>query len=327
MKLRKGGKDQAAALLRDAWRHLAAARFDDAEELCRLALTRRPDHPEAWLVVGKARMGQRRWSDAEAALAHGCSLCPGFAGLHAALGHLYLELNRFGDAMGPIENCVLLDATAADQRATLVAIYGTLAFTTFSERSKVAMTVCLADPALTHSLMRRAWLSLVRLDPEEASTLELLDAPDYDSFCALVTDNRLSSWEASALLSLGLRRFLVADSAFERGLTFARRWFLQSGAAAERHLSLLCTLARYCFLAEHALVCEEDTSGLPTHPGTPSDVARLACYRPLADHPDAASFRELSKEPAYRDLIDVTVREPLEDKAVAERVVQVAPVA
>lgn len=279
------------------------------------------------MVLGNVRMAQRRWSDAEAVLAHGCSLNPGFARLHAALGQLYLELHRFGDAMGPIENCVLLDPAAGDQRATLVAIYGTCTFATFSERSKVAMTVCLADPALMHTLMRRAWWSLLRLDPDEASTRELFDAPDYDAFCALATDDRLSRWEASAFVCLGLRRFLVADPAFERGLTWARRWFLQAGASAERHLPLLCALARYCFLAEYALVCEEDIAGLPTHPATPGEVARLACYRPLAGHPDAATFRELSEEPAYRDLVDVTVREPTEEKAIAERVVEIAPVA
>jgi SAM-dependent methyltransferase len=327
MKLRKGGTALSSTVLRDARRHLAGARFDDAEELCRLLLTRSPEHPEAWLVLGQVRMGQRRWSDAEAVLAHGCSICPGFVGLHAALGQLYLELDRFGDAMGPIENCVLLDPAASDQRATLVAVYGTRTFATFSERSKVAMTVCLADPALTHSLMRRAWLSLLRLDPEEASTLELLDAPDYDSFCRLATDNRLSNWEASAFVSLGLRRFLVADPAFERGLTRARAWFLQHGVSAERHLPLVCMLARYCFLAEYALVCEEDISVLPTLPTTPGEVARLACYRPLSGHPDAGTFHELSQEPAYRELIDATVREPVEDNAIAERVVEVAPVA
>ena len=228
MKLRKRGIAEPAALLRDARRHCAAARFGDAEELCRLALARKPNHPEAALVLGKALIGQRRWAEAEAVLVHACSLSPGLAETHAALGQLYLELHRFGDAMGPIENCVLLDPTAGAQRATLVAIYGTLTFATFSERSKVAMIICLADPALTHSLMRRAWLSLLRLDPEGASTLELLDADDYESFCALATADRLSSWEASAFVSLGLRRFLVADAAFERGLTLARRWFLQS---------------------------------------------------------------------------------------------------
>jgi SAM-dependent methyltransferase len=327
MKSRKRGTAEPSTLLRDARRHLTAARFDEAEEVCRLLLTRSPGHPEAWMVLGQVRMGQRRWSDAEAVLAQGCRLDPGFAGLHATLGQLYLELHRFADAMGPIENCVLLDPAAGSQRATLVAIYGMRAFATFSERSKVAMTVCLADPALTHTLMRRAWLSLLRLDPEEASTVELLDAPDFDSFCALATDDRLSSWEASAFVSLGLRRFLVADPAFERGLTLARRWFLQSGASAERHLPLLCTLARYCFLAEYALECEEDIAWLWAHPTTPGEVARLACYRPLAGHPDAATFRELSEEPAYRDLIDVTVCEPIEEKAIAERVVVVAPVA
>ena len=327
MKPPKRGAAEPATLLRDARRHLSAGRFDAAEELSRLVLMRSPGDPEAWVILGKALTGLRRPSDAEAVLAHGCSLNPGFAGLHAALGQLYIELNRFGDAVGPIENCVLLDPAAGDQRAKLVALYGIRAFAAFSERSKVEMTICLADPALTHSLIRRAWLSLLRLDPEEARTLELLDAPDYDAFCALATDERLSSWEASAFISLGLRRFLVADPAFERGLTWARRWLLQAGASADRHLSLVCSLARYCFLTEYVLACEEDVSGLPTHPTTPGEVARLACYRPLADHPDAATFRQLSEEPAYRDLIDVIVREPLEEKAIAERIVEVAPVA
>jgi SAM-dependent methyltransferase/tetratricopeptide (TPR) repeat protein len=326
MKSQKRGMAESAMLLRDAKRNLDAARLGEAEELCQLALRRSPNQPEAALVLGKVLIGQQRWSEAEAVLVRACSLNPGVAELHAALGQLYLELHRFGDAMGPMENCVLLDPAAGSQRATLVAIYGTLAFAMFSERSKVAMIICLADPALTHSLMRRAWLSLLRLDPEEASTLELLDAHDYQSFCALATADRLSTWEASAFVSLGLRRFLVADAAFERGLTLARRWFLQAGPAADRHLPLLCTLARYCFLAEYALVCEEDIAGLSGHPTTAAEVARLACYRPLAGHPDAATFRELSEEPAYRDLIDVTMREPIEEKAIAERVVEVAPV-
>jgi SAM-dependent methyltransferase/tetratricopeptide (TPR) repeat protein len=330
MKSRRRGTAEPLTLLGNARRHLAAGRFDEAEELCRLLLAHHPDVPEAWVALGQVRVGQRRAADAEAVLAHGCSLHPGFAGLHAALGQLYLELHRFGDAMGPIENCVLLDPAAGGERARLVAIYATRVFATFSERSKVAMTICLADPALTHSLMRHAWLSLLRLDPEEASTIELLDAPDYDSFCRLATAERLLNWEGSAFLSLGLRRFLVADTAFERGLTFARRWFSEDGARAERHLAVLCSLARYCHLTEYALVCDggdRDIAELPAQPATPGDVARLACYRTLADHPDVATFRELSDEPAYRDLIDVTVREPIEEKAIAERIVEVAPIA
>ncbi|MES1210246.1 MAG: class I SAM-dependent methyltransferase, partial [Pseudomonadota bacterium] len=92
----------------------------------------------------------------------------------------------------------------------------------------------------------------------------------------------------------------------------------------------LCALARYCFFTEYALICEEDTAGLDAglaaHPATPGDVARLACYRPLAEHPDAATFGALSEEPVYRELIDVTVRDPVHEKAIAARVVAVAPV-
>jgi len=227
-------------------RHVAGRPLGDAEELCRLVLTRSPNHPEAWMVLGKGLIGERRWSEAEVVLAHGCSLSPGLAELHAALGQLYLELHRFGDAMGPIENCVLLDPAAGKERATLVAILR------HARLCDVQRAVESGDdrlPGRPGSDAQPDAACLVEPVAPRPGRGKHAGAPrrcDYESFCALATEDRLSSWEASAFVSLGLRRFLVADPAFERGLTLARRWFLQAGPSADRHLPLLCTLARYC---------------------------------------------------------------------------------
>jgi len=277
------------------------------------------------MVSGEVQMALQRWDDAERLLLHGCAMHPGHAGLHAALGRLYLQLQRFGDAMGPFESCVLLDPAAAAHRATLVAIYQTRAFTSPSERSTLAMTACLADPSLTHTLMHRAWLSLLRLDPGVADIRELLIAPDYASFCALVTSDRLAAWQSSEFVNGGLRRFLVADAVFERGLTFARRWFYENRDAADRFLPLLCTLARQCFLSEYAFACGEDVARLPDRPATAGEVALRACYRPLASHPDADTFLALSGEPSYRELVRMTVDEPRKEHALVPSIPTLSP--
>jgi SAM-dependent methyltransferase len=46
----------------------------------------------------------------------------------------------------------------------------------------------------------------------------------------------------------------------------------------------------------------------------------------LYNHPEVASFRQLSDEPAYRELIDLTVAERFEDEAIAERIPELVPV-
>jgi ubiquinone/menaquinone biosynthesis C-methylase UbiE len=310
--------DDSAAALQEAEDHLTAGRFDLAEALCVSRLAADPRQTPFLILLSFVRMKQGRWSEAETILVGGCALHPTDVGLRATLGNLYVLQGRLGDAVEPLQTCVLLEPGRRDHRVALVAVYEKRSFTSFSESAKQAMLACLADDALTHGLMTRAWLSLLRLDPQSAGVLRLFGASGYEVFRDQVTPELLFDWQGNELLNGGLTRFLVPDPTIERGLTHTRRWFFerwsQQGAPAlERHLPLLCTLARACFFDEYVLETSEDHSPLSRSLATPAEVALLGCYEPLHPHEHSRRLASLSDRQCYRDLTRIQIEEPLKE--------------
>lgn len=312
-----------AGLGGEAAQHLAAGRLQTAEEMCLRSLAAMPDEPGALLTLGQVLAAQTRWSEAEAVWRHGRARHPSVVGFPAALGRLYIHQQRLAEAVEPLEDCVLMDPSVrdhrdppvGDHRATLVAVYHSRRFASFSDDSKRAIVACLADDALAHHLMQGAWLSLLRLDPSARDLLALFDDPDFESFSRRVTPALLSSWKQNGLLTAGMERFLITDPAIERGLTFTRRWFFEHRSETAGSLTLLCDLARYCFLTEYVFVAVEDHSSLRQGPRTAADVALLACYEPLHAVQGVERLSRYSDAPCYRRLMDVQVEEPEQELA------------
>ncbi|MES1209673.1 MAG: hypothetical protein ABUS79_27370, partial [Pseudomonadota bacterium] len=337
------------ALVAKAQAHLGAGRLAAAEETCHRLLSVLPDHPAGLMILCIVWLRQGNVADAELLLDRGATLYPTVAGFHSTLARVRLQLGKIAQAMEPLEACVLLEVEARDQandqasnqasndarehRLSLAAVYQTRLFASFSPQSKRAMSACLADDALAHSLMNKAWLSLLRLDPEAAPLLKIFASDSYESFAAAMTPALLSDWEANDFLNAGLARFLVADPAIERGLMFTRRWFFQrlyspnaattpNAAEVDDFLPLLCTLARYCFHTEYVFDATEDWKGLSAHVTTAARAALLGCYQPLFRcalvHSGAgrlAALSTLSPHPGFQDLIRIQVTEPLAEIA------------
>ena len=302
------------ALAREAERLLRIGRASDAERVCKSILKSVPDQPKALMISSSIFMAAGRWAEAEAALLSGCAAHPRSVLFHAALGRLYLQLNQHPQAVVPLENCVLLEPGTREHRVTLLGLYRTRRFASFSEASRLAMLACLADDTLTHSLLSQAWLSLLRVDPDAQPLFALFDgALSYPEFRAAIVPDLTLALQNHALFQAGLRRFLVTDVAVERGLTFLRRWlFEQPRQELPRYLLLLCALARYCLLTEYVFECEESYAALREDASTPAVVALLACYEASCELGPAAQsdVARLSAEPCYRDLIQAWLEEP-----------------
>ncbi len=316
-------------LAKEAERLLSVGRVAEAECTAYALLAAVPDHPTGLMILGVVCMAASRWTEAELLLQRGCATHPHIVGFHGALGQLRLRLNQPAAAVEPLENCVLLDPATRDHRARLLAVYQTLAFVTFSDASKQAMLACLADDTLTHSLMHKAWLSLLRIDPEATDILALFDeASDHPTFRARLTStpSLLQAIQGHRLLQRGLERFLAADVAIERGLTFVRRWLFEHRRDLDGLLPLVCALARYCFLSEYVFNTEEDYAELRTDTPTPVGVALYACYEPLWMHERATELSRLSAEPCYRELMRIVVEEPLEEKSLSSAIPSLSPI-
>lgn len=317
------------ALAEEAEWLLSIGRTADAERVCHALLAAVPDHVTGLMILGALCMAAGRSTEAELVLLRGCAAHPHIVGFHAALAQLRVQLDQGSKAMEPLENCVLLDPATRDHRARLVAVYQALSFVTFSEESKQAMLVCLADDTLTHSLMHKAWLSLLRVDPESAGILALFDqAEDYPSFRARLTSTPalLQAIQNHQLLQRGLERFLAADLAIERGLTFLRRWFFEHRRDLPGFLPILCSLGRYCFLTEYVFNTEEDFAELRVDAQTPAAVALWACYEAPWVHERVTQLARLTDEPCFRELVRILIQEPLEEQSLRATIPSVSPI-
>lgn len=317
---RQSNSIDPAALAEQAEQLLRNGHSAQAESVSRALLARVPDQVTALMILSVICMASGRLAEAEATLRRGVRAHPLVAGFHVALGRLCLDSNRHGEALIFLENCVLLEPDSQDHRVALVALYQTRLFSTFSEASRLALLACLADQTLTHSSLHRAWLSLLRVDPAAAFVLRVFDgAREYESFRAQVTPDFLAAVRDQELLQRGLMRFLAADVAIERGLTFLRRWCLENRHELREWFSLLCELSRYCFLSEYVFDAPEDWSCLRDDQSTAEAVALLAAYTPadgeLSDH-EMLRLASLSDQACYQDLIRFWLREPREERLI-----------
>jgi SAM-dependent methyltransferase len=250
-------------------------------------------------------------------------------------------------------------------RSTLVAVYEHRQFAAFSQEAKLAMLACLADEGLTHTLMSRAWWSLVRLDPASAELLAWFASPDDAAFASAATPERWAAFQGNELLCAGLRRFIVPDPLVERGVGFARRWFLEAwlrspsrsaspasspaSGPLEAWLPLVCTLARVCFLGEYVFASAgEDPTRLRAQASTAGEVALLGCYEPLFRHPEARRLATLPVAPSpspspsspspspspspwgaeasFRELVRIQIHEPLKEAKIKSTIPVASPI-
>jgi SAM-dependent methyltransferase len=338
----------------EAEAHLMAGRLPEAEALCLTVLARTPEHPFALSLLGFVRMKQERWDEAETILRAASAFHPGNASLAATLAGFYLQRRRLGEAIEPLQRCVRLEPHVRHHRSTLVAVYEHRQFAAFSDEAKQAMLACLADDGLTHTLMSRAWWSLVRLDPGSAELLAWFASADYAAFASAATPERWAAFQGNELVCAGLRRFIVPDPLVERGVGFARRWFLEAWLASpsspspsassasspgplQAWLPLVCTLARVCFLGEHVFATAgEDPAGLRARASRAEEVALLGCYEPLFRHPEARRLATLpvapspspsaSAELSFRELVRVQIHEPLKEAKIKATIPVASPI-
>jgi SAM-dependent methyltransferase len=330
----------------EAEAHLVAGRLSEAEALCVAVLGRTPEHLFALSLLGFVRMKQERWDEAETILRAASAFHPANASLASTLAGFYLQRRRLGEAIDPLQRCVRLEPHVRHHRSTLVAVYEHRQFAAFSDEGKVAMLACLADEGLTHTLMSRAWWSLVRLDPESAELLAWFASADYATFASAATPQRWAAFQDNELLCAGLRRFIVPDPVVEHGVGFARRWFLESWLASpspspsplQEWLPLVCTLARVCFLGEDVFATAgEDPTGLRARASAAGEIALLGCYEPLFRHPEARRLATLPvaaspspspwpAEASFRELARIQIHEPLKEAKIKATLPVASPI-
>jgi tetratricopeptide (TPR) repeat protein len=117
------GQNVNATRLTQAAKSLAAGHLDLAEAKLNSVLRNSPQEYRALDLLGVVRVLQRRQEDAEELFRRAVQAKPEFAGAHAHLGLLYLEMGRTEEAVPELREAVRLDPLRTDASAGLVKIW------------------------------------------------------------------------------------------------------------------------------------------------------------------------------------------------------------
>lgn len=170
-----------------------------------------------------------------------------------------------------------------------------------SNTLKSLMVECLAHPGTDWLRAGYAWQSLMLADPAFKPLPKLLKIEKYPKFVKAITAASTAPLFNDLYFLYGVARVTVPTVAFERFLTFLRRYLLEQRQTKNLPLSIAYVLARYCHRTEYVFyVTDEEKALLSNLASTEEDQVLLACYQPIqnADIVQGASqsWKDLANE-------------------------------
>ena len=109
--------------VKDAAAAIASGDFTKAESELRLLLRTVPNNAHALNLLGIICAQQKRESEAETLFKQAIAIQPDFAGAHASLGLLYVQMGKNDLAIAPLQEALRLDPGRSDARTVLVSVW------------------------------------------------------------------------------------------------------------------------------------------------------------------------------------------------------------
>jgi 2-polyprenyl-3-methyl-5-hydroxy-6-metoxy-1,4-benzoquinol methylase len=284
--------------------HYRKGEFVQAENLCRLALSRNARHLRSLVLLGDVVQQTGRNKLAVKLLGQALELDRTDANAHDTIAIAYQALGRVGDAIRHF-----IDAIALGLR----------------------------DPELLVKQSTAVAGPLRRLADARPRQLPLADLLGANGATALAREAMLLALlQSNVVHDLELERLLTA---IRHGLLQQTTSENPSQTAVGEELELFCALAQQCFLndyvfalgdAEQAAVLGlRDRIAAALVAGTaiaPRDLIVIASYLPLHTLPGAASLLTRSWPNSIERLLQQQIREPLEEEADRETIPALTPI-
>jgi Tfp pilus assembly protein PilF/SAM-dependent methyltransferase len=320
--------------------HQQQGELDEAATYYRQALSLRPDHAEANYNFGVLLEVQGKWDEATARYRRVLSVKPDHARAHLHLcnltaSHALRELDAAPDAAAhvpPIAETneaeeILLRRSGAlpppadfDQLRsfTIRALSGGWGDPSIFRALGVKLVHHTAGTADCIARAQAAW-------PNRLTTADLFGPHGITAIC---NDELLCTLlESTQLTDLGLERFLTA---VRRAMLELAAATFHSGNAEDHVLRFHCALASQCFINEYVYDLFDDERNLAQlmwealaaslasgDPVPPAWLPAVAAYFPLHGIPAADTLLGRSWPDAVSALLDLQVRQPLEERAIA----------
>jgi len=196
---------------------------------------------------------------------------------------LALIMHESGD-ISAVEYCkaaINANPAEAKHKELLIDILSAVRLRAFHPHVCDLVELCLQTREIDHQKLMMLWLLLVKTDPRLSPFYALGEKKDYKSFRKAFAKARDRTALLCPFFLLGLQSLIVGDLAFERLLTWLRRFLLEEGREGQREL--LKALAVYCYHTEYAfgVMGEEERAVRSLVPADADDVLMLSCYGPF----------------------------------------------
>ncbi len=313
--------------LRDAAALLRRGRTADAVAAYRRVLRTHGDQPEAHHNLGVALRADGRHEEAIAAYRRAIELRPGYA---AANHHLAQALDATGRAMEALKHHFLAYRLARDRVDFAQALATALRPVRLKSASPAvveALTGLYAAQDIDHQDLMAVTTSLILARDGVADAIALAAKPWDKALPGLEAWWQGPSGRAlakDALFHALLRETIVADEATEQLIALLRRLLLESalrGGLVDQELA--GAIACQAWATEYALPeTKPEARALAKLPGGIDGALAWAMYRPLAERADMAGLREAAEALVMRQ-----IDEPAQERALAESIAQLTPIA
>ncbi len=242
----------------------------------------------------------------------------------AAQGREFFNAGQPAKAQQVYVRALLLNPTNKRYKNALTECLPYVKYQQFNSYIKQAILFCLDDPDIAHRKISGAWLSQFLLDPKMAEFTSLLEYENYEVFLKSFNPETIHKTLNDDFFLKGIKKCLLMHPAFERILTYLRRFYLLEASESQKEeaLPFLCALALKCFNNDYiydvSSLENKTVKNLPNQKDLSlADFIIIGCYLPLYKISEKKNFSvraHKSNSPDIKDLGRVQIDEPILEK-------------
>ena len=246
------------------------------------------------------------------------------------IGFIHMSQKNWEGAVEGYGNAVLHDPENTHYKQLFVKAAINYRFGVFNESIKRVAILCLEDNQIMHKMMADSWITFFGLDPDLEPIRKISDYKDYEDFAQNVDINTLLETLADPFLRLLLTKTTLSVPAFEKAMTYLRRFFLNktiNGEEDKAYIPFITDLAHHCWFNEYAYyITDEEKQQLEQiedNPDTIQKLGILATYRLLYKLDNAEEITKKFAKKRNKDLralIKTQIKEPLEEQKIKKTI-------
>ncbi len=285
--------DAASEELRNALIAIQNGENEKAIEILEAEAKKNPKDSETLFVLSRAYKESGAILAATRTLMKLVKLNPTYHPAYFMLGQLYFQQGMGLQAVECYGQAVAFDIENQDYKQHLISACSAQRFKKTNPNLKGVLIECLEDETLDYVFFGGVWLSIIRGDSGVGPIFALQQHKNFSNFEKAIKGIGQLDGIIEPLFLMGLGKFVINDTSFERWFTHLRRYLLNAKMNGEALFTdpedwdlITCAMSKYALFTDYIFyISEEEKATLETlkskieaNNGDLADMGLFACY-------------------------------------------------